>query len=353
MIIVMEASASEADLQRVLDRIEAAGGTSEIHEPEETLVSVYGCDSDCSAEVASMPGVAQVRPKGSGLWLTSRERRREDTVIEVSGRRVGGAHRPVIIAGPCAVESEDQLFRTAEAVKEAGADMLRGGAYKPRTSPYAFQGMGEQGLELLTRVRERFDLPLVSELRDLTTLPLFLKYEIDVIQIGARNMQNFEILRAVGEVKRPVLLKRGPANTIDEWLQAAEYLMIGGNCDVMLCERGIVPPAHSKTRYLLDLSAVPIARSMCHLPVIVDPSHSTGSRICVGPMAKGAVAAGANGLLIEVHNDPEHALCDGPQSITAAMLREMIEELRQRGYLPEDLDKARGGGVVRPAATGG
>jgi 3-deoxy-7-phosphoheptulonate synthase len=238
-----------------------------------------------------------------------------------------------LMAGPCAVESRDQLLRIADQVARAGAEFLRGGAFKPRTNPYSFQGLGERGLELLCEAREKFGLGLVSEMRDVSAIDLFVQYEIDMIQIGARNMQNYEMLRLVGRTGRPVLLKRNPACGIAEWLQAAEYILLEGTSQVVLCERGITAPRGARTRYLLDLAVVPILKEFSHLPVIVDPSHASGDRRWVPALSRAAIAAGASGLLIEVHHAAEQALCDGPQSISPNTLKELIADLRRRGHL--------------------
>ena len=236
----------------------------------------------------------------------------EDTVVDVSGVPIGGGDRFSVIAGPCSVESEEQVVAIAKAVKASGATMLRGGAFKPRTSPYAFQGLGETGLEYLKAARAETGLPIVTELMDVTHLPLF--KDVDVIQIGARTMQNFDLLKAVGHQDKPVMIKRGMSATYEEWLMSAEYVMSGGNENVILCERGIRTFEHY-TRNTLDLAAIPVLRRLTHLPVIIDPSHATGKSWLVEPLAMGAVATGADGLQIEVHNDPAHALCDGPQSL--------------------------------------
>jgi 3-deoxy-7-phosphoheptulonate synthase len=331
MLIVMQNNVTTLDLERVLAHLRDENIDGQIHRPREILISVVDVVAEgLLDEIADLPGVESVHGKAPGYWLGSRARQREDTVVEVSGRCFGGNHAPVLIAGPCAVESEDQLFRAAEVALDAGAGLLRGGAFKPRTSPYSFQGLGERGLELLARVRERFDLPVVVELRDASTLELFQQYEVDVLQIGARNMQNFEILRTAGRSGRPVLLKRGPGNSIDEWLMAAEYILLEGNPDVILCERGVTPPYGSKTRYLLDVASIPIVKSLSHLPVIADPSHAAGARAYVPALARAAMAAGAQGLLVEVHNDPAEALCDGPQALTPEMLKELVADLRQQ-----------------------
>jgi 3-deoxy-7-phosphoheptulonate synthase len=260
----------------------------------------------------NIPGVEQVIPILSPYKLVAREVKPEGSVVQAGSMKIGGGHFG-IIAGPCAVESEEQLMEVAEGLKKAGASALRGGAFKPRTSPYSFQGMEEEGLKLLAKARERTGLPIVTELMNLTELEMVIEYT-DVVQIGTRNMQNFGLLRAVGRQSKPVLLKRGLAATIEEWLMAAEYIMAEGNSQVILCERGI-RTFETATRNTLDLSAVPLIRSLSHLPVIVDPSHGTGKRKLVLPMAKAATVAGADGLMIEVHPDPANALSDGEQSL--------------------------------------
>jgi 3-deoxy-7-phosphoheptulonate synthase len=248
-----------------------------------------------------------------------------DTVVEVNGVKIGGGNFQ-IIAGPCSVESENQIVSVAESVKASGASMLRGGAFKPRTSPYAFQGMRDKGIELLLEAKRVTGLPIVSEIMDLSQLDLF--EEVDVVQVGARNMQNFELLKELGKTRKPVLLKRGLSSTLQELLMSAEYLMAGGNGQIILCERGI-RTFETSTRNTLDLSAIPLLKTMTHLPVIVDPSHATGLSKLVKPMALGAAAVGADGLLIEVHNDPIHALCDGQQSLTPEAFADVAECVRQ------------------------
>ncbi len=249
----------------------------------------------------------------------------QDTVVDVNGVKIGGGNFQ-LIAGPCSVESMDQIISVAESVKASGATMLRGGAFKPRTSPYAFQGMRDKGIELLLEAKRVTGLPIVSEIMDLSQLSLF--EEVDVVQVGARNMQNFELLKELGKIRKPVLLKRGLSSTLQELLMSAEYIMAGGNGQVILCERGI-RTFETVTRNTLDLSAVPLLKTMTHLPVIVDPSHATGLSKLVKPMALGAAAVGADGLLIEVHNDPVHALCDGQQSLTPEAFADVADCVRQ------------------------
>jgi len=347
MLVILKPDATAEDLERVLGRIESLGAVAEVHRPGEVLIAVRGADINPQTLVA-MSGVETVQPSAPGYWLASRRAHPEDTVVRVRGRSLGGDNPPVLIAGPCAVESEDQLLRSAEAALEAGAQMLRGGAYKPRTSPYSFQGLGEAGLEMLARVRERFGVPIVTEMRDAATLELFQRYDMDVIQIGARNMQNYEILRRAGQAGRPVLLKRGPATSIEEWLMAAEYILLAGNPDVILCERGVLPPASVATRYQLDIAAIPIVRRLSHLPVIADPSHAAGARDLVAPLAEAAIAAGAQGLLVEVHAEPCQALCDGRQALEPEQARAMMESLRRHRYVPDASPVAASGPAVVP-----
>lgn len=250
---------------------------------------------------------------------------REKTIIDINGVKIG--EHPIVIAGPCSVESEEQIIQVAKAVKEAGASMLRGGAFKPRTSPYSFQGLGEQGLIYLKKASEITGLPVVTEVLDPRDVKLVEKYA-DMLQIGARNMQNFPLLKEVGRSMKPVLLKRGFGSTIEELLSAAEYIMKEGNTNVVLCERGI-RTFESSTRFTLDIAAVPVLKELTHLPVIVDPSHAAGRRSLVPPLAKASLAAGADGIIVEVHNDPDHALSDGPQSLTLDGFKNMMEELRK------------------------
>jgi 3-deoxy-7-phosphoheptulonate synthase len=248
-----------------------------------------------------------------------------DTVVDVNGVKIGGGNFQ-IIAGPCSIESEAQIIGVAQAVKDAGATLLRGGAFKPRSSPYAFQGLRQDGLKLLLEAKKATGLPVVTEIMDLSQLDLF--DDIDVIQVGARNMQNFELLKKLGTTRKPILLKRGLANTLQELLLSAEYIMAGGNPNVILCERGI-RTFETATRNTLDLSAIPVLRGLTHLPIIIDPSHATGIARLVPPMALAAVAAGADGLIIEVHNDPPHALCDGPQSLLPETFAALVKKIKR------------------------
>ncbi len=288
-------------------------------------INGHGLPDAFAEDLARLPIVEAVVSIGKPYRLAARAVRPEGTVVQVDSVRIG-EREPVVIAGPCTVESREQLIRTAEAVREAGATLLRGGAYKPRTSPYSFQGLGERGLELLAEARERTGLPIVTEVLDTEHVELVAQYA-DMLQIGSRNMMNFALLRKVAATGKPVLLKRGFAATVEEWLLAAEYLLAGGNDQVVLCERGVrgFDPA---TRFMLDLNAVPLVRQLSHLPVIVDPSHGTGLRELVPAMSLAAIAAGAHGLIVEVHVEPEAALVDGRQSIDPATLADIVRRVR-------------------------
>ncbi|MBC2871009.1 3-deoxy-7-phosphoheptulonate synthase [Bittarella massiliensis] len=290
-----------------------------------TLLGLVGDTSSLDAEqLASLPFVERVQRISEPYKKANRKFHPEDTVVDVSGRKLGGGHF-CMIAGPCSVESAEQITEVAQAVKVAGACVLRGGAFKPRTSPYAFQGLGPVGLDLLRVARQKTGMPIVSEVMDREQLPHFA--DVDIIQVGARNMQNFTLLRAVGEMGKPVLLKRGLSSTIEEFLMSAEYVMAGGCEQVILCERGI-RTFETATRNTLDLSAIPLLKRLSHLPVVVDPSHATGIPWMIEPMSRAAVAAGADGLIIEVHNAPEKALCDGAQSLRPQEFADLVKGLQ-------------------------
>lgn len=327
MIIVLHPDATERDMEHIVKKLKDLGLQAHISRGKErTIIGAIGDESVLrTVPLEAFPGVENVLPILKPFKLASREFRKEDSVISVLGREVGGK-RLAVIAGPCAVENRTLLFDVAREVKEAGAGFLRGGAFKPRTSPYAFQGLEEEGLKYLKEARERTGLPIVTEVMDPRDIQLVAEYA-DILQIGARNMQNFRLLKDVGMCKKPVLLKRGISATIKEWLMSAEYIMSGGNHNVILCERGI-RTYETSTRNTLDLSAVPVLKQLTHLPVIVDPSHAVGKWDLVAPMAKAAVAAGADGLLIEVHANPEEALCDGEQSLRPQVFRQLMAELR-------------------------
>lgn len=314
MMIVMQETATPEDVERVLERLDSAGASG--HVSTSDVVTVIGImgerDVIAGLPLEAYPGVDKVVPILRPYKLVSREFRRSDTVITVGGTSLGGGH-VALIAGPCSVESREQLLLAAKLAQQAGATMLRGGAFKPRTSPYAFQGLGVEGLEFLAEARQSSGLPIVTELMDPRHLEDVAAYS-DIIQIGARNMQNFQLLSSVGEVDRPVLLKRGLAATIDELLMAAEYIVKEGNARVILCERGI-RTFETATRNTLDISAVPIIKQRSHLPVVVDPSHAAGKIELVEPLSLAAIAAGADGIMIEMHPAPETALSDGAQSL--------------------------------------
>ncbi len=293
---------------------------------EVTILGLIGDTSRVDMELLnSLEIVESVKRVSEPFKQANRKFHPRDSVIEAGGSKIGGGYFG-LIAGPCSVESEEQMVGVAQAVKEAGANFLRGGAFKPRTSPYAFQGMGEEGLKLLLKAKQATGLPIVTELMNINTLDLF--SDVDVIQIGARNMQNFDLLKEVGKTKKTILLKRGLANTLQELLMSAEYIMSEGNENVILCERGI-RTFETYTRNTLDLSAVPVLHELSHLPVVIDPSHATGKSRLVPSMACAAAACGADGLMIEVHNDPEHALCDGAQSLTPAQFAEVSRKVMQ------------------------
>lgn len=328
MIIVMSHRASDDEIEAVLIRLERTGFQIHLSRGvERTIIGAIG-DKTRLGDVGlgAMPGVEKVVPILQPYKLASRTFQEEDTVIRVGDLKIGGdtVH---VMAGPCAVESREQLLEAARIVKEAGATILRGGAFKPRTSPYSFQGLEEEGLRLLAEAREATGLLIVTEVMDARTLPLVAQYA-DILQIGARNMQNFFLLREVAKVDKPVLLKRGSSATIEEWLMAAEYIMAGGNYNVILCERGI-RSFESYTRNTLDLTAVPVVKYLSHLPVIVDPSHAIGKWRFVPTMSRAAIASGADGLIVEMHPNPAEALCDGPQSLTPTNFAAMMAELKQ------------------------
>ena len=329
-IIVLRPTATKEDLKRLLKKIEGHGLQVNISKgTERTIIGVIGDTSKISEEeedaIRVMRGVENVMRILKPFKLASREFKAADTIIKVRGKAIGGK-KIQVIAGPCAVESKAMIINIAEKIKDAGASFLRGGAFKPRTSPYSFQGLGEEGLKYLSEAREKTGLPVVSELMDPREIEIILKYS-DIVQIGARNMQNFKLLLEVGTCNKPVLLKRGLSATIKEWLMAAEYIMSKGNQRVILCERGI-RTFETATRNTLDLSAVPILKQLTHLPVIVDPSHGVGKWDIVAPMAKAAIAAGADGLMIEVHTNPEEAMSDGEQSLKPSAFKKLMDELK-------------------------
>jgi 3-deoxy-7-phosphoheptulonate synthase len=327
MLVVMKPHATPAQIEAVVEKIRSLGLSAHpIPGAQRVAIGITGNKGGLEPEPFTLlPGVADAIRVSQPWKLVSREVKEEDTVIDVGGVPLGGPGIAVM-AGPCSVESREQLLETAHAVKRAGARFLRGGAYKPRTSPYEFQGLAEEGLKLLALAREQTGLKVVTEVMDVETLPMVADYA-DVLQIGARNMQNYSLLKQLGAIRKPILLKRGPSATIKEWLMAAEYILSRGNYQVALCERGI-RTFENMTRNTLDLNAVPVLKSLTHLPVIVDPSHGIGLRAHVPAMARAAIAAGADGIIVEVHPHPEQALSDGQQSLTPAEFEELVRQAR-------------------------
>ena len=326
MIILLKENANQKQVDNLTKWLRGQG--FDLHFSTGAQHSIIGLIGDTSKVdmdlISSLDVVEAVRRIQEPYKSANRKFHAADTVVNAGGARIGGGHF-MMIAGPCSVESHDQILSVAHSVKKAGADMLRGGAFKPRTSPYAFQGLHGEGLSLLSEAKRETGLPIITEIMDINHLPMF--EDVDVIQVGARNMQNFELLKELGQTRKPILLKRGLANTIEELLMSAEYIMAGGNENVILCERGI-RTFETATRNTLDISAVPVLHRLTHLPVVVDPSHGTGVNYLVAPMALAAVAAGADGLIIEVHNDPAHALCDGKQSLTPEQFEELCGAIR-------------------------
>jgi 3-deoxy-7-phosphoheptulonate synthase len=327
MVVVMEERATEEQVQQVIAHLVDMG--FDVHRSTGALRTVLGAvggqrEADPRL-IEVLDGVHEVLRITEPYKLASRTFKQDNTVIVIDDLRIGG-HEVIVMAGPCSAENEAQVDATAAAVKRAGAKVLRGGAFKPRSSPYSFQGLGEEGLKLLRAAADRHGLKLVSEIMDISQLDLMLRYA-DILQVGARNMQNFTLLRELGRARTPVLLKRGISATIEEWLLSAEYVLAGGNMDVVLCERGI-RTFESYTRNTLDISAIPVVQKLSHLPVLVDPSHGTGRRDKVAPMARAAIAAGADGLLIEVHSDPDHAKSDGAQSLFPVQFDKLMAELK-------------------------
>lgn len=315
MIVVLKHGVEAAKREQLIDWLKGQGLTIHISEGEyQTVLGLVGDTTRVDMDLIGSLGIVDsVKRVTEPFKCCNRKFHPEDTVVEVGGVKIGGGNF-VMIAGPCSVESEEQIVAVAKAVKASGANILRGGAFKPRTSPYDFQGLKATGIELLKTARAATGLPIVTEIMGVEHLPLF--EDVDIIQVGARNMQNFDLLRELGKLRKPILLKRGLASTLKELLMSAEYIMANGNENVILCERGIRTYESTYTRNTLDLSVVPVLKGLTHLPVVVDPSHGTGHAYLVEPMAMAAAAAGADGIMIEVHNDPPHALCDGAQSLT-------------------------------------
>ena len=327
MIAVLKNGTTPSQIQHLVDWLKNMN--LDVHISEGSEVTILGLVGDTSRVdidlLKSLEMVETVKRVSEPFKQANRKFHPKDTIIEVGSARIGGGYF-AMIAGPCSVESEEQIIAVASAVKESGASILRGGAFKPRTSPYAFQGMKDEGIRLLLEAKKATGLPIVTEIMNISTLDLFA--DVDIIQVGARNMQNFDLLKELGKTDKPILLKRGLANTLQELLMSAEYIMSEGNSKVILCERGI-RTFETATRNTLDLSAVPVLHNLTHLPVVVDPSHATGKADLVAPMAYAATAAGADGIMVEVHNDPSHALCDGAQSITPPQFDEINRKVRQ------------------------
>ena len=325
----MQEGAKEDQIQNVIDRLIQMG--FDVHRSTGTAHTVLGAVGGAPVDhrdIELLEGVREVVKISASYKLASRAFKPEGTIVRLGpqSRQVEiGGRNIVVMAGPCTVESAEQVSAIAAIMSDCGIRVLRGGAFKPRTSPYSFQGMGEEGLKVLRSAADKYNLLVVSEIMNQTQIPMFLDY-VDILQVGARNMQNFDLLKELAKVRRPVLLKRGPSATIEEWLLSAEYIMTGGNHEVILCERGI-RTFENYTRNTLDISAIPVIKKLSHLPILVDPSHGTGRRDKVAPMARAAVAAGADGLLIEVHHAPETALCDGAQSLYPAQFRELMGQL--------------------------
>jgi len=327
MLVVMEEGAAESQIQNVIDRLVTMGFT--VHRSTgvtHTLLGGVGPVPDVDpVEFEVMEGVKECHRIVSPYKLASRHFKPDGTVVKIRDVEIGNG-KVVVMAGPCSVESRDQIEQAAEIVARAGAQVIRGGAFKPRTSPYSFQGLGEDGLKMMRAAADRHNLLVISEVMDQTQIPMMFEY-VDIFQVGARNMQNYNLLRQLGEIRKPILLKRGISATIEELLLSAEYLLSGGNYDVILCERGI-RTFEGYTRNTMDISAIPVVKSLSHLPMVADPSHGTGRRDKVIPMARAAVAAGADGLLVEVHHDPDHALSDGAQSLKPQQFTEMMQQIR-------------------------
>lgn len=334
MLIVMNHTATQADIDNVIATVSEMGFTAApIPGGERTAIGVLGNKGYVDdSKIRDLPGVQQAIHVSKPYKLVSRDFHPENTIVDVDGVKIGEGQRAVVVGGPCAVESEEQILKTARFVKQCGADLLRGGAFKPRTGPHTFQGLREEGLKLLAKAREATGLPIVTEVMSPDNVGLVAEYA-DLLQVGARNMQNFDLLRELGKIRKPILLKRGMSATIEEFLAAAEYILAEGNEQVILCERGI-RTFETSTRNTLDLAMVPLVKELTHLPVMVDPSHATGKRSLVTPMSKAALVAGAHGVLVEVHPEPEKALSDGPQSLTFPGFEALMADLKRlQNYL--------------------
>ena len=327
MLVVMRHGASEDNIQKVIDFIKLKGYDAHVSRGDlHTVIGAVGGKVMDPRDLELLDGVKEVIKITSSYKLVSRIFKNEDTIIEVNGEKFGGGYVGMI-AGPCTIENEDQINECARLMAQSGVKIIRGGAFKPRTSPYAFQGLGEEGLKLIRNAADKYNLAVTSEVMEINQIPLFLDY-VDILQVGARNMQNFNLLKELSKVNKPVILKRGLSATIEEWLMAAEYILSGGNREVILCERGI-RTFEVATRNTLDLCAIPVVKKLSHLPIIIDPSHGTGLRDKVAPMSMASIAAGCDGLMIEVHNKPECALCDGAQSLYPEQFDELYAKLKK------------------------
>jgi len=327
MLVIMRQGATSEEIEKVKTYIEKKGYDAHISIGEvHTVIGAVGGKVIDPRDIELLQGVSEVIRITSSYKLVSRVFQAEDTVVEVNGVKFGGDHIGMI-AGPCTVESYEQMDKTAAALKKLGCRVIRGGAFKPRTSPYAFQGLGEEGLEIIRAVADKHKMAVTSEVMEISQIPLFEKY-VDILQVGARNMQNFNLLKELGMIRKPVMIKRGLSATFEEWLMSAEYIMAGGNREVMLCERGI-RTFERVTRNTLDLSAIPVIKKLSHLPILIDPSHGTGLRDKVAPMSRASVAAGCDGLIIEVHYDPDTAVCDGAQSLYPEQYDKLYHDIKK------------------------
>ena len=327
MLIIMRQGAKKEEIEKVKLFIEKKGFDAHISIGElQTVIGAVGGKVIDPRDIELLDGVGEVIRITSSYKLVSRTFQPEDTVVAVNGIKFGGSNLG-LIAGPCTVESYEQMDKTAAALKKSGVKIIRGGAFKPRTSPYAFQGLGEEGLEIIRAVADKHKMAVTSEVMEISQIPLFEKY-VDILQVGARNMQNFNLLRELGQIRKPVMIKRGLSATFEEWLMSAEYIMAGGNREVLLCERGI-RTFERITRNTLDLSAIPVIKKLSHLPILIDPSHGTGLRDKVVPMSRASVAAGCDGLIIEVHHDPDSAICDGAQSLYPEQYDKLYHDIKK------------------------
>ena len=333
MLIIMHPGASKQEVEKVQLFIEKKGFTAHISVGEmHTVIGAVGEKIIDPRDIELLEGVSEVIKITSNYKIASRVFQPQDTIITVNGVKFGGDNLGMI-AGPCTVESYEQMDKTAAALKKSGVRILRGGAYKPRTSPYAFQGLGEEGLQIIREVADKHKMAVTSEVMEISQIPLFEKY-VDILQVGARNMQNFNLLKELGMVRKPVMIKRGLAATFEEWLMSAEYILAGGNREVLLCERGI-RTFERITRNTLDLSAIPVIKKISHLPILIDPSHGTGLRDKIAPMSRAAVAAGCDGLIIEVHHDPDSAICDGAQSLYPEQYDKLYHDIKKIALIVE------------------